>query len=105
MIDEHVAFEELSLEDPIQFLHNLVESVDFEAQTVLVTGRKIHYSLLVIATGMAAPEVFAFGNRKTNKSSREDLLASVDSFKESVYNSLVRLLFLLFVFFSLFLLC
>ena len=88
LVSESMAFHSIDGKSgKIELVHNLIESVDFENQSVILTGRVIKYSVLVVATGMARPEVFSFGNRLTNKSSREDLLTSVDSFKESVYSS------------------
>jgi hypothetical protein len=87
LVDETMAFESIGDNGKIELVHNLIESVDFESQTVFVTGRAIKYSILIVATGLQQPEVFSFGNRLSSKSSREDLLKSVDSFKESVYSS------------------
>ena len=68
-------------------VHNLIERVDYDAQTVHVTGHALQYDFLVIATGMAPPPAFRFGNRRTLPGSRRDLTVSTDSFKESVFSA------------------
>jgi hypothetical protein len=85
--EQEGAFQAFSEIPRVTRVHNLIEAVNFDAQTVQVTGMLLQYDFLVIATGMVAPPAFRFGNRKTSASSRKDLMMSMDSFRESVFSA------------------